>query len=88
MMPVLSNVAFDRYHPRCEPQTKIKKWDVCAGDAILQAAGGTLSDWKGNPVSYGYDSDEVLTAGLLVTGSDEAHTTLLKRLADEKTDQD
>ena len=32
--------------------TKIKKWDICAGDAILRALGGRLTDLDGREVDY------------------------------------
>ena len=32
--------------------TKIKKWDICAGDAILRALGGRLTDLDGKEVDY------------------------------------
>ena len=32
--------------------TKIKKWDICAGDAILRALGGKLTDLDGKEVDY------------------------------------
>ena len=35
--------------------TKIKKWDICAGDAILRALGGKLTDLDGKEVDYSRD---------------------------------
>ena len=32
--------------------TLIKKWDICAGDAILRANGGRLTDLAGKDVDY------------------------------------
>jgi 3'-phosphoadenosine 5'-phosphosulfate (PAPS) 3'-phosphatase len=32
--------------------SRIRKWDLCAGDALLRAAGGALTDWTGRPVDY------------------------------------
>ncbi|PIO54476.1 hypothetical protein TELCIR_24161 [Teladorsagia circumcincta] len=31
-------------------QTAIKKWDTCAGDAILRAFGGAMLDLEGSPL--------------------------------------
>eukprot|EP00735_Rhodelphis_limneticus_P009283 TRINITY_DN2661_c0_g1::TRINITY_DN2661_c0_g1_i1::g.26105::m.26105 TRINITY_DN2661_c0_g1::TRINITY_DN2661_c0_g1_i1::g.26105 ORF type:complete len:641 (-),score=161.93,sp/Q29JH0/IMPA3_DROPS/34.31/6e-51,sp/Q29JH0/IMPA3_DROPS/37.84/1e-48,Inositol_P/PF00459.20/6.7e-38,Inositol_P/PF00459.20/1.1e-38,Rho_RNA_bind/PF07497.7/20,Rho_RNA_bind/PF07497.7/9 TRINITY_DN2661_c0_g1_i1:813-2735(-) len=36
--------------------TKIKAWDICAGDAIVSAAGGTLTDTLGNQLYYDKDN--------------------------------
>ncbi len=37
-------------HIRCGPTME---WDVAAGDAILRAAGGFITDLKGAPLTYG-----------------------------------
>jgi len=34
-------------------QTKIKKWDTCAGDALMRAAGGAMIDMDGERIDYG-----------------------------------
>jgi len=31
---------------------KIRKWDVCAGEALLRAAGGDTLQWGGQPIDY------------------------------------
>ena len=31
-------------------KTAIKKWDTCAGDAILRAVGGAMIDFDGTPL--------------------------------------
>ena len=31
---------------------KIKKWDICAGEVMLKAIGGKLSDLNGNEYKY------------------------------------
>ena len=41
--------------------TKIKKWDICAGDAILRALGGTLTDLDGREVDYREASSTILS---------------------------
>ena len=48
MMMVLENVV-DAY---VYPSLGTKKWDTCAGDALIQAAGGTVTDIHGQPLSY------------------------------------
>lgn len=47
--------------------TRIKKWDLCAGNAIVNAVGGrmkTLTDDE--DISYSSDSDRVVEKGLRV----------------------
>lgn len=37
---------YPRLGPTCE-------WDIAAGDAVLRAAGGVITDLAGNPIQYG-----------------------------------
>ncbi|PIO76983.1 hypothetical protein TELCIR_00931 [Teladorsagia circumcincta] len=46
-------------------QTAIKKWDTCAGDAILRAFGGAMLDLEGSPLRYGSDTPVLNEKGLL-----------------------
>jgi 3'(2'), 5'-bisphosphate nucleotidase len=39
-----------QFHIRCGPTME---WDVAAGDAILKAAGGMVTDLSGAPLTYG-----------------------------------
>jgi len=61
------------------PWPKCKAWDTCAPEAILQAAGGTLTDTAGRPVRY----DEVELGRLdgLVASNGRVHAAALARLA-------
>ena len=34
------------------PSTGTKRWDTCAGDALIQAAGGKVTDIHGRPLKY------------------------------------
>uniref|UniRef100_A0A7E4W6I2 inositol-phosphate phosphatase n=2 Tax=Panagrellus redivivus TaxID=6233 RepID=A0A7E4W6I2_PANRE len=45
--------------------TAIKKWDLCAADAIIRAAGGAMIDLEGSPISYWSTSDPISRNGLL-----------------------
>jgi Golgi-resident PAP phosphatase len=48
--------------------TKIKKWDLCAGNAIVNALGGKMQTLK-NPrkeINYSKDSSTVVTEGIFV----------------------
>ncbi|KAM3958553.1 putative inositol monophosphatase 3 [Aphomia sociella] len=47
--------------------TAIKKWDLCAGDAILKAANGKMTTTKGEFVDYSPEGDVKVTDGILVT---------------------
>ena len=58
--------------------TKIKKWDVCAGNAILNSVLGKMTDLKGNNISYNAKDNQVLEHGLLATMKD--HEKYLKKL--------
>ncbi len=49
-------------------KTAVKKWDLCAGDAIIRAANGRMSTLLGNDVTYFPNDPEVVNShGLLVT---------------------
>ncbi|XP_023034929.2 putative inositol monophosphatase 3, partial [Drosophila willistoni] len=47
--------------------SKIKKWDICAGDAILHALGGTMTTLDDRLINYGPEESPVNTNGLLAT---------------------
>ena len=46
----------------------IKKWDICAGAAILRALGGRMTSlFDSEEISFSADDSEVLKSGLLAT---------------------
>lgn len=47
-------------------QTRIKKWDLCAGNALVNAVGGNMVTLKREKISYQPDSNHVVEDGLLV----------------------
>uniref|UniRef100_A0A1I8N884 Putative inositol monophosphatase 3 n=1 Tax=Musca domestica TaxID=7370 RepID=A0A1I8N884_MUSDO len=47
--------------------TKIKKWDICAGDAILRALGGKMTTLDDELIDYGPGESPVNARGLLAT---------------------
>lgn len=47
--------------------TAIKKWDICAGDAILQAVGGQMTTKDNEQINYSDDNNVVNEKGLLAT---------------------
>lgn len=57
--------------------TYIKKWDICAGDAILRALGGQMTTLKGEQIDY--SGSEGNTGGLLASIKTD-HKGLVKRL--------
>jgi len=58
--------------------TLIKKWDICAGNALLNAMGGQMTTLKGDSIKYDELSGEKNEAGLLATLHD--HNKYLKSL--------
>lgn len=61
----------------------IKKWDVCAGDALLRALGGRLSALDGSDLQYGPQDDPKAKGGLLATlHGHAAHLGALRRQRD------
>jgi 3'(2'), 5'-bisphosphate nucleotidase len=59
--------------------TKIKAWDVCAAEAVIRAAGGEMTDLKGNPLYYTSESP-VFKNGLVATAEKELHAWYLQKL--------
>lgn len=47
--------------------TKIKKWDLCAGNAILRAFGGVMTTLDNQLIDYKANDDPVNTHGVLAT---------------------
>ncbi|BFG02031.1 putative inositol monophosphatase 3 [Drosophila madeirensis] len=63
--------------------SKIKKWDICAGDAILHALGGTMTTLNDELIHYGPNESPVNTEGLLATL--EKHDEYMDQLAKYRT---
>ena len=47
--------------------TAIKKWDICAGDAILRAVNGQLTTIENDEIDYSEKGSPVNSNGLLAT---------------------
>jgi 3'(2'), 5'-bisphosphate nucleotidase len=52
-------------YPRLGP-TSI--WDTAAGQAIVETAGGSVTDWQGNPISY-FPAPSLLNPEFIVTAT-------------------
>ncbi|CAG9798914.1 unnamed protein product [Chironomus riparius] len=46
--------------------TRIKKWDLCAGNALINSVGGRMVTLKRDKISYSANSDHLVEDGLLV----------------------
>ena len=61
--------------------TLIKKWDICAGTALLTALGGKMTALDGSPIDYGSNPLEVKNSGgVLATLHD--HESFVEKLKD------
>ncbi|XP_047534545.1 putative inositol monophosphatase 3 [Vanessa atalanta] len=65
--------------------TAIKKWDLCAGNAIIKAVDGKMTTIKGAEIDYSPDSGVKVTDGILVTRYD--HDYYLSKLPKSLTGQ-
>ena len=66
--------------------TLIKKWDICAGTALLNALGGKMTTLDGSEVDYSGDPLEVKnTGGVLATMHD--HEAYVDKLKDAKVNR-
>ncbi|KAF4532199.1 hypothetical protein B566_EDAN002262 [Ephemera danica] len=60
-----------------------KKWDTCAPEAILHAAGGKLTDMLGRPYLYNRNVKHLNASGVLAAASDAEHTWYKENLPEE-----
>ena len=68
VLSLFSNIADAYIH-----KTLIKKWDICAGDAILRSFGGKMTTLLGNEIPYGERSAVKNSDGLLATLNNHEH---------------
>ncbi|XP_039757649.1 3'(2'),5'-bisphosphate nucleotidase 1 isoform X2 [Pararge aegeria] len=64
-----------------------KKWDTCAPEAILNAAGGKLTDILGNYYKYGASVTKPNKTGVLAAVNNDLHTYALNRIPQELKDK-
>lgn len=55
-----------------------KEWDTAAGDAVLRAAGGLVTDLHGNDLVYG--KSQLLNSGFLAAASVDSITPLIGKI--------
>ena len=60
--------------------TDIKKWDICAGDAVLRTLGGHMTTMTGEDIDYGLGGDPKNMDGILATATESEHAQYLERL--------
>lgn len=63
-----------------------KKWDTCAPEAVLSAAGGKLTDIIGNFYKYGANETKPNKTGVLAAVNDELHSYALNRISQDLKD--
>ena len=63
--------------------TKIKKWDTCAGNAIINAVGGAMTTMKGEEIDYSYNTQPVVNDGLIATSSVKQNSEFRHKLSVE-----
>lgn len=59
--------------------TAIKKWDICAGNAILNALHGKMTTLKGKEVDYGFSGSAVNEDGLLAAAPEHMQQKYLNK---------
>lgn len=60
-----------------------KKWDTCAPEAILEIAGGVLTDVSGNHYNYNQNTEHRNKLGVIATAVGVNHSELINRIPDE-----
>ncbi|KPI92262.1 PREDICTED: 3'(2'),5'-bisphosphate nucleotidase 1 isoform X2 [Papilio xuthus] len=60
-----------------------KKWDTCAPEAVLSAAGGKLTDILGNYYKYGASEQRLNKTGVLAAVNNELHSYALSKIPEE-----
>jgi len=60
-----------------------KRWDTCAPEAVLYAAGGILTDLHGERYSYNAETMYINTRGIVATAPGQSHQWYLNHISDE-----
>lgn len=61
-------------------RTLIKKWDVCAPNALLDSFGGKMTTLDGHSISYAHLESEIVEGGILAAASYSEHDDFLAKL--------
>ncbi len=68
------------------PSPGTKKWDSCAGDAIMREVGGVLTDVNGQLLRYDSWEEYRNRLGLVVTMNRDTHKAILAKIPQEVKD--
>lgn len=60
--------------------TAIKKWDICAGNAVLNTLGGKMTTRRGERIDYSLDGDPKNSDGIIATATEKEHADYLSKL--------
>lgn len=60
--------------------TAIKKWDICAGNAIIKAVGGDMTTKNGKIINYSNSNNVLNENGLVVTSDNYYHDLFVGNL--------
>lgn len=60
--------------------TAIKKWDICAGNAIINGVGGSMVTKSGRLIDYSAKTDALNDDGLIVTSSSKIRDIFINKL--------
>lgn len=77
-----------RAHAYVYPRAGCKRWDTAGPEAVLRAAGGELTDIRGNKYSYSKDNIEnpLNKYGVIATAPNFNHNEFIKLISEFKTD--
>ena len=66
--------------------TRIKKWDICAGNAVLNAVQGKMTTLLGKEVDYSFQGSEVNENGLLAARAEYLQQNYLDKIKPIQSD--
>ncbi len=60
--------------------TRIKKWDICAGNAVLNAVGGRMSTLRGQEIDYSFGGSPQNEDGIVAAKPEGVQETFVQQL--------